>query len=73
MNSNKIYFLIIFSLKTNHSIEGMSKGFLDHLKLHEWKGNIRELKNVMERAVIPVSGSQLTNENLPVELQNADY
>jgi two-component system NtrC family response regulator len=67
------YFLHIFSLKTNQPIEGMSKGFIEHLKMHEWKGNIRELKNVMERAVILSDGPQLTIENLPGELQNADY
>jgi two-component system, NtrC family, response regulator len=67
------YFLHIFSLKTNHSVEGMSKPFLDQLKMHDWKGNIRELKNVMERAVILASGSPLTIEHLPGELQNAEY
>jgi DNA-binding NtrC family response regulator len=64
------YFLHIFSLKTNQNIEEMSKGFVQFLKMHDWVGNIRELKNVMERAVIMASGSQLTTENLPLELQN---
>lgn len=67
------YYLRIFSLKTNQSIEGMSKSFLEHLKLHDWKGNIPELKNVIERAVILATGPQLTIENLPVELQNTNY
>jgi two-component system NtrC family response regulator len=67
------YFLHIFSLKTNQTIGGTSKSFLEHLKLHDWKGNIRELKNVMERAVIMSSGSQLTIENLPLELQNKNF
>ncbi len=67
------YFLHIFSLKTNHIIEGMSKGFIDYLKMHEWIGNIRELKNVLERAVIMANGSQLTVENLPLEFQNKNF
>ncbi len=67
------YYLRIFSLKTNQTIEGMSKSFLEHLKIHDWKGNIRELKNVIERAVILATGPQLTIENLPVELQNTNY
>ncbi|HSZ31897.1 MAG TPA: sigma-54 dependent transcriptional regulator [Puia sp.] len=67
------YFLRIFSLKTNQSIQGMNKDFLEHLKMHQWKGNIRELKNVMERAVILANSPQLTIENLPVELQNVCY
>lgn len=67
------YFLHIFSLKTNQMIEGMSKSFLEHLKMHEWKGNIRELKNVIERSVIMANGPQLTIENLPFDLQNKNY
>ena len=47
----------------------MDKSFLDHLQAHEWKGNIRELKNVMERAVILSDGGMLTLLNLPLELQ----
>ena len=42
---------------------------MDHLLAHEWKGNIRELKNVMERAVILSDGGMLTLLNLPLELQ----
>ena len=30
----------------------MSQEFIEKLSNHHWKGNIRELKNVMERAVI---------------------
>jgi transcriptional regulator of acetoin/glycerol metabolism len=47
----------------------MDKSFMDHLLAHEWKGNIRELKNVMERAVILSDGGMLTLLNLPLELQ----
>ncbi len=63
------HFLEVFSKKTNQHIEGMDKSFLDHLQAHEWKGNIRELKNVMERAVILSDGGMLTLLNLPLELQ----
>ena len=45
----------------------MSKEFLDQLTGHEWKGNIRELKNVMERAVILASDDELTVSNLPID------
>ncbi|HXB28599.1 MAG TPA: sigma-54 dependent transcriptional regulator [Puia sp.] len=67
------YFLHIFSLKTNQNLEGMSKGFIDYLKMHDWIGNIRELKNVMERAVIMANGTQLNVENLPLEFQNRNF
>lgn len=47
----------------------MTNEFLDHLLQHEWKGNIRELKNVMERAVILANGTELTLDNLPLDFQ----
>lgn len=67
------YFLKIFSAKTNTSVESMSKEFVEHLQQHDWKGNIRELKNVMERAVILADGTELTLENLPLDLQAINF
>ncbi len=66
------YYLQMFAKKANQHIDGMDAGFLDHLQHHDWKGNIRELKNIMERAVILADGPLLTINNLPVELQQAD-
>jgi two-component system NtrC family response regulator len=63
------HFLKIFALKTNQRIDGMSTEFLEHLQQHQWKGNIRELKNVLERAVILANGPELTIDTLPLELQ----
>lgn len=63
------FYLRIFSGKGNKRIESISKEFLDRLQQHEWKGNIRELKNIIERAVILAEGPQLTVDNLPSEFQ----
>ncbi|HRI21766.1 MAG TPA: sigma-54 dependent transcriptional regulator [Panacibacter sp.] len=63
------HFMKIFALKTNTVIESISKDFLEQLQQHEWKGNIRELKNVMERAVILSDNKQLKAESLPLEMQ----
>ena len=63
------FFLKLFADKTNARINSMNKDFLDHLLHHEWKGNIRELKNVMERAVILADSNELNVGNLPLELQ----
>ena len=67
-----VNFLKMFAQKTDKHIDGMSKDFSNHLQNHQWKGNIRELKNVIERAVILAEGSQLTADSLPVELQIND-
>ena len=63
------YYIKIFSDKMNKKVGGMSKGFLNALENHAWKGNIRELKNVIERAVIMNEGLSLTEEDLPAEWQ----
>jgi two-component system, NtrC family, response regulator len=63
------YYLRFFAKKGNKRIETMSKDFLDHLQHHEWKGNIRELKNIIERATILSDGPELAVDNLPMELR----
>ncbi len=67
------YFIRIFALKANVKIEGMTKDFAEHLQHHEWKGNIRELKNIIERAVILATGPELTVDALPIDLQIMNY
>lgn len=62
-------FLNRFANKLKKSINGMTPEFLNALLNAEWKGNIRELRNVMERSVI-VCERQLTLQDLPFELQN---
>lgn len=54
--------------KLHKDIAGMTPDFLDALKTAEWRGNIRELRNVMERSAI-VCDKELTLTDLPVELQ----
>lgn len=54
--------------KLHKNISGMAPGFVEALKSAEWRGNIRELKNVIERSVI-VCDKELTFTDLPVELQ----
>lgn len=63
------HFLHLYAAKTNGRVSGMNKEFIIRLTEHEWKGNIRELKNVIERAVILASDSELTAGNLPFDFQ----
>jgi DNA-binding NtrC family response regulator len=51
----------------------LSPGVLHRLQRHPWPGNIRELRNVIERAVVLSGGDLLTEEHLPAGLgQPAD-
>jgi len=63
------YFVKLFSDKMNKNTGGISKDFLQALERQPWKGNIRELRNVIERAVILEDGPLLTRANLPLEFQ----
>lgn len=62
------FFIKKFSVQTNKPFPAMSALFLDKLKSYSWKGNIRELKNVLERAVILAEHNELTPEDLPLEI-----
>lgn len=63
------YFLKVFSIKIGKKINLISPEYLDLLKKHPLKGNIRELRNIIERSVIIVDGDTLTVDSLPIELQ----
>ena len=61
------FFINYFSEKINVRQGGVSQAFLDKLQQHEWKGNIRELKNIIERAMIIANGAELNETHLPSE------
>ena len=62
-------FLERFSVKLNKRFTGMEDSFIEKLKTHHWRGNIRELKNVMERACIIENSDSLSIQSLPLEFQ----
>lgn len=66
------HFLQFFSCKLNKPVKGMTPDFLDALCAADWKGNVRQLRNVIERSVI-VCDEQLTRQDLPIELQCGTY
>jgi len=64
------YFVKQFSEKTNKKTLNISDNFLQKLENYSWPGNIRELKNVIERSVILNNGDTLTADVLPYEMQH---
>lgn len=58
-----------FSEKTNKKALEVSDDFLQKLENYSWPGNIRELKNIIERSVILSNGTTLTSDVLPYEMQ----
>ncbi|MCG6910753.1 MAG: sigma-54 dependent transcriptional regulator [Deltaproteobacteria bacterium] len=58
------HFLLEFNKKFGKSFNRISLPAETALKSHEWTGNVRELKNIMERAVLMGEGVELTPEHL---------
>ncbi|SHG21463.1 DNA-binding transcriptional response regulator, NtrC family, contains REC, AAA-type ATPase, and a Fis-type DNA-binding domains [Flavobacterium segetis] len=63
------YFVSQFAEKMNRQTLQIDSDFLQKLEVYQWPGNIRELKNVIERTVILCSGTVLTIDLLPYEMQ----
>ncbi len=63
------YFINHFQTNTKSVKVSFENHFIDLLKLHTWKGNIRELKNVIERSLILMENNLLRIDYLPLEIQ----
>jgi transcriptional regulator with GAF, ATPase, and Fis domain len=59
------HFLETYKEKTGRFVSGISKEALRALVNYEWLGNVRELENAIERAVIIASGRQIELDDLP--------
>jgi len=64
------YFMPYFAAKVNKQITSLSKVLIEKLEAYNWPGNIRELKNVIERAVILCDNNELDETLLPYDIQN---
>ena len=51
----------------------IAPAFLEALDSQPWKGNIRELRNVIERSMIVCENGHLDIADLPFDIQNAHY
>ena len=63
------HFAGIFAGKMGKKIDAVDPGYLDLLKRHAWRGNVRELRNVVERSMIMAEGTTLRVGDLPIEFQ----
>ena len=62
------HFIQTFGREFNKRIKGISRAAANVLTEYRWPGNIRELKNVIERAVILGDEETLLTEHLPPEI-----
>jgi len=61
------YFLQMFNEKFGRSISSIEKGAVELLKRYIWSGNVRELRNMMERAVLTAKNEFLSVKDLGLE------
>jgi two-component system response regulator AtoC len=64
------YFLNLFSHKFAKRINGIDKAARLVLRTYSYPGNVRELQNIVERAVALVEGDTITLTDLPPDLQD---
>lgn len=58
------YFLKQAAARHGRAVRGFSPDALRAIETHEWKGNVRELENTINSAVIICDGTQITEEEL---------
>ena len=58
------FFLIKYAALNNSKARGFTKAALERLLTHLWRGNVRELENTVERAVVLSSGPLIDAEDL---------
>ncbi|HDH53849.1 MAG TPA: sigma-54-dependent Fis family transcriptional regulator, partial [Nitrospirae bacterium] len=63
------YFLQKHTSTSNKEIKGFTREAMDILKSYSYPGNVRELENIIERAVILERNSYITPDSLPVSMQ----
>ncbi len=66
------HFMSVFNNKMSKNITSFSDEFITALEHHNWEGNIRELKNVIERSMILESSQELNFGSLPIDMQKAE-
>ena len=65
------FFAFEYGKKLGIPIKQLAQDFLDRIIEHAWKGNIRELKNIMERSVILSEEGIITAKFLPEDIRNS--
>ncbi|MHB1426213.1 MAG: sigma-54 interaction domain-containing protein, partial [Gemmataceae bacterium] len=67
------HFLRIYSERMNKQVSGIDDDALARLKAHPWPGNIRQLENAIQHAVVIAEKPLVTIDELPAELQEETW
>jgi len=66
------HFINYFSEENNYKKKKFSENVMQRFKQYDWKGNVRELRNLVERLLIMTEGSIITENDLPEHMRSAD-
>lgn len=64
------HFIKKYSEAMGKNVVGIDSGALEALMNYKWYGNVRELENTIERAIVLADRENIEIENLPLEIQN---
>jgi len=67
------HFIKVYAPKVKKKVPDVDESFFKLLNQHKWNGNIRELKNVIERVIIMMDEPLLTSKLLPYEFHSGGY
>lgn len=76
------HFVKIFNTKLGRQVTAIGPGVIELLTAYDYPGNVRELENMIERAMVPLKGDILTREafgmtlggrNLPSQIQDFSF
>jgi two-component system response regulator HydG len=65
------FFIRQYALKNHKNVKGLTPRALEVILGYHWPGNIRELQNAMERAVILMRGEYVTEKDMPLNIAPA--
>jgi len=64
------FFFKKFTRDAYQQVKRMTTAFVERLQRQQWRGNIRELRNIIERSLIVCLGDELNVDHLPLEMQH---
>src|SRR5699024_1802905 len=64
------YFAGLFSARMGQRIDRIDRAYMEAMEKHTWRGNVRELRNAVERSMIMAEGNVLSVDALPPEFRN---
>ncbi|MRI62642.1 sigma-54-dependent Fis family transcriptional regulator [Ornithobacterium rhinotracheale] len=62
------YYVDFFALKNEMAIPEISQTYIEALENYDWKGNVRELRNIVERSLILAENNLLSQDTLPYNI-----